>query len=55
MLTLPGSFLAFPGDEIEISLERMGLTGVYRVAQADNCFSLSGGATVELTLEKGGA
>ena len=55
VLTLPGSFLAFPGDEAELSLERMGLTGVYRVAQADNRFSLSGGATVELTLEKGGA
>lgn len=55
VLTLPGSFLAFPGDEAELSLERMGLSGIYRVAQADNRFSLSGGATVELTLEKRGS
>ena len=54
-LTLPGSFLAFPGDEVEMSLERMGLAGIYRVAQADNRFSLNSGATVELTLEKRGA
>ena len=54
-VTIPGSFVAFPGDEAELSLERMGISGVYRVAQADNRFSLSGGATAELTLEKRGS
>ena len=49
---LPGSFLAFPGDEAELALPRLGLAGVYRVAQAENTFSRSDGAAVLLTLEE---
>ena len=51
-VTLPGSFLAFPGDTVELELERMGLRGTFRVAEAENAFSRSGGATVTLTLEE---
>lgn len=48
---LPGSFLAFPGDRAELSLERMGLTGTFRVAEAENRFSRREGATAALTLK----
>ena len=51
-VTLPGSFLAFPGDTVELDVERMGLRGTFRVAEAENAFSRSGGATVTLTLEE---
>lgn len=51
-LTLPGSFLAFPGDRVRLALERLGLTGLYRVAEAENGFSVRGGATVTLTLKE---
>lgn len=51
-LTLPGSFLAFPGDTVELKLERMGLDGTYRVAEAENTLSASGGARVTLTLRE---
>ena len=51
-VTLPGSFLAFPGDTVELDMERMGLRGTFRVAEAENAFSRSGGATVTLTLEE---
>ena len=48
---LPGSFLAFPGDRAELSLERMGLLGTFRVAEAENRFSQREGATAALTLK----
>ena len=48
-LTLPGSFLAFPGDTVELKLTKMGLSGSYQVTEAENVFSDSG-ATVTLTL-----
>lgn len=51
-LTLPGSFPAFPGDVVELSLEKVGLSGSFRVAQTENRFSRGGGATAELTLEE---
>jgi len=47
---LPGSFLAFPGDRAEVSLERMGLSGTFRVAEAENSFDCQNGAVATLTL-----
>ena len=38
-LTLPGSFPAFPGDQIALGLERLGLIGTYWVAEAENRFT----------------
>ena len=49
-VTLPGSFLAFPGDRAAVSLERMGLSGTFRVAEAENRFDSQSGATAALTL-----
>lgn len=49
--TLPGSFLAFPGDRVSLSLERMGLAGTFRVAEAENRFDGRNGATATLTLK----
>lgn len=51
-LTMPGSFLAFPGDLIHLELERMGLRGEFRVAEAENVFSGKGGAAAALTLRQ---
>lgn len=51
-VTLPGSFLAFPGDRVALELERMGLSGAFRVAEAENVFSLRNGATATLTLKE---
>lgn len=51
-ITLPGSFLAFPGDRVELELERLGLQGRFRVAEAENRFSAEEGAAVTLTLKK---
>ena len=50
-VTLPGSFLAFPGDRAALSLERMGLSGTFRVAEAENRFDHRNGASVTLTLK----
>jgi len=50
-VTLPGSFLAFPGDRAEVSLERMGLAGTFRVAEAENRFDGRNGAAAVLTLK----
>ena len=50
-VTLPGSFLAFPGDRVSLSLERMGLSGTFRVAEAENRFDHRNGASVTLTLK----
>lgn len=49
-VTLPGSFLAFPGDRAALSLGRMGLSGTFRVAEAENRFDSRDGATASLTL-----
>lgn len=48
---LPGSFLAFPGNRVDLRLDRMGLSGVFRVAEAANVFSAEGGAAVTLKLK----
>lgn len=50
-VTLPGSFLAFPGDRVSLSLERMGLAGTFRVAEAENRFDGRSGAVAALTLK----
>ena len=52
MVCLPGSFLAFPGDIVELRMERMGLSGTFRVAESENAFSAQKGATATLTLKE---
>ena len=52
-ITLPGNFLAYPGDRVELSLSRLGLAGTYRVAEAENVCSERGGSTATLTLKEG--
>ena len=52
-VTLPGSFPAHPGDRVELSLSRLGLSGTYRVAEAENVCSPGAGSTVTLTLKEG--
>lgn len=51
-LQIPGTFSAFPGDLVQLDLQRMGLSGRYRVAEAENDFTASGGATQTLTLKE---
>lgn len=51
-VTLPGSFLAFPGERVLLNLERMGLSGEFRISEAENRFSARGGAVVTLTLKE---
>ena len=50
-LTLPGSFVAFPGDTVELELKRMGLQGSYRVAEVENTCSAAGARAI-LTLRE---
>ncbi len=50
---LPGSFPAFPGDRVDLRLDRIGLSGSFRVAEAVNAFSAERGATAALTLKGG--
>ena len=52
VVCLPGSFLAFPGDIVELRMERMGLSGTFRVAESENEFSIQKGATATLTLKE---
>lgn len=51
-VTMPGNFLAFPGDRVSLNLERMGVSGVFWVDEAENDFSVRNGATVTLTLKE---
>lgn len=51
-VTLPGAFLAWPGDRVALDLKRMGLTGIFRVAETENLCSARGGMTVTLTLKE---
>ena len=51
-VTLPGSFLAFPGDRVRLSLSRPGIHGEFRVAEAENTFDAAAGAVVTLTLKE---
>ena len=51
-VTLPGNFLAYPGDRVNLNLPRLGLAGTYRVAEAENTCSAQGGATAALTLKE---
>ena len=49
-LCLPGRFLAFPGDRVGLRLDRMGLAGEYRVAEAESEAAPDRGETCTLTL-----
>ena len=51
-VTLPGSFLAFPGDRVSLDLERMGLSGEFRISETENRFSVRDGAVVTLILKE---
>ena len=51
-VTLPGAFLAWPGDRVALDLKRMGLTGIFRVAETENLCSARSGMTVTLTLKE---
>lgn len=51
-VTMPGSFLAFPGDWISLRLRRMGLAGEFRVAEAESLCDPQRGCTVTLTLKE---
>ena len=53
-VTLPGSFGAFPGDRVTVRLEKLGLTGNYRVAETENRFSAREGAVMIWTLKECG-
>lgn len=53
-LSLPGSFLAFPGDRVRLELKRMGLSETLRVAEAENTFSPARGAVTTWTLKEEG-
>lgn len=50
---LPESFPAFPGDRVDLRLDRMGLCGAFRVAETANTFSAERGAAAVLTLRGG--
>lgn len=49
---LPGAFQAFPGDMVRLELDRLGLAGEYRVAEAENSASESTGEIMTLTLKE---
>ena len=51
---LPGNFGAFPGDRVTVRLEKLGLTGNYRVAETENRFSAREGAVMIWTLKECG-
>lgn len=51
-VTLPGSFPAFPGERVSLNLERMGLSGTFRITEVENTFSVRSGATATLTLKE---
>ena len=51
-VTLPGNFLAYPGDRVNLDLPRLGLAGTYRVAETENTGSARQGTTAVLTLKE---
>ncbi len=51
-VTLPGSFLAFPGDRVRLENPQMGLSGTYRVAEAENSCTSERGTVVTFTLRE---
>ena len=51
-IELPGSFGAFPGNRVALTLEKMGIAGLYRVAEAENRFSAREGAVMRWTLKE---
>ncbi|MBR3641322.1 MAG: hypothetical protein IKN53_04760 [Oscillibacter sp.] len=52
VLTLPGSFRAFPGERVRLETETWGRAGTYRLAEAENAFSAETGATMTWMLRK---
>ena len=51
-LGLAGCFPAFPGDTVRLELEAMGLSGEYRVAEAENTASPETGGVCTLILRE---
>lgn len=51
-LTLPGSFLAFPGDRVALNLPWLGVNATWKVAAAESTCSARKGTTVTLTLKE---
>lgn len=51
---LAGSFPAFPGDIVNLNLTHVGISGRFRVTEAENTFSASKGAAATLTLKERG-
>ena len=51
-IKLPGTFLAFPGDSVRLDLNTMGLSGTYRVEEAENTASPRTGETITMTLRE---
>ena len=51
-VSLPGSFGAFPEDRAELRLSKLGLEGLFRVAEAENRFSAREGAVMTWTLKE---
>lgn len=51
-ICLAGQFLAFPGEWVQVKLPRMGISGRFRVAAADNRCTASNGSTCTLTVRK---
>lgn len=51
-VTLPGNFLAYPGDRVTLTLSRLGISGTFRVAEAENVCSEQTGVTATLTLKE---
>ena len=51
-LKLAGNFQAFPGDTVQLDLEALGLSGTYRVAEAENTASPETGEISTLTLRE---
>lgn len=51
-LGLAGCFPAFPGDTVRLELEAMGLSGEYRVAEAENTASPETGEVCTLILRE---
>ena len=43
---------AIAGERVLVQLERMGISGEFRVTEADNLFSVKDGSTVTVTLEE---
>ena len=50
-VTVPGTFAAWPGEEVDLARDTPALTGAWRVARAESRMGMDGGNT-RLTLER---